>query len=440
MLIKLPMLESIAPQKWQTFYNRIPLDIAVGLLGVFGLFSLTNIGSDHLYRLDHILEAASDLLLSSFFIGITIIQGKYLLARLKQTSDLKGDLQQSLIVRIWQAIAQAFLVRSTGVQIFLVLIVVFGFGAGLVVSFMKPRLFPIYLGGGIFLGLPLLLLILKQAGYFNQMFLHVQEIARGNLVPDLPVKGNSRLAKMAENLNVLKQGVKTSQKEQAKSERLKTELITNVSHDLRTPLTSIITYTELLKTPDLPTEDRESYIEIIDRKSKRLNVLIEDLFVASKMASGNVDLSKEKVDLVQLLHQALAEYNDQMKESTLQFRISTPEAPVYAHVDGQKLWRVFENLIGNIFKYALENTRVYISLKPEPNHVILTFKNITKYELGESVDELFERFKRGDTSRQTEGSGLGLAIAKSIIDLHDGSLDLEVDGDLFKVTIFLNTW
>lgn len=245
---------------------------------------------------------------------------------------------------------------------------------------------------------------------------------------------------MAGHLNVLKQGVKTSQTEQAKSERLKTELITNVSHDLRTPLTSIITYTELLKTPELTVEEKNSYIEIIDRKSKRLKVLIDDLFEASKMASGNVELNKDKVDLVQLLQQALAEYNDLIQESTLQFRVSIPETPVYAHVDGQKVWRVFDNLIGNIIKYALESTRVYITLKPDANRVILTFKNITKYELGESVDELFERFKRGDTSRQTEGSGLGLAIAKSIIDLHDGILDLEVDGDLFKVTIIFHTW
>lgn len=440
LLKKSPIIESIAPQKWQTYYHRIPLDLAIGLLGIFGLFSLINISSNHLYRLDHVIEAASDLLISTFFIGLTIIQGKYLLARLKQTSDFKADLQQSLIMRIWHSIQQAFLVRSTGVQIFLLLMIVFGFGAGLVIALIETELLVLYVPAVLLLGLPLLFLILKKAGYFNQMIFHIQELAHGNLVPDLPVKGKSRLAKMAKNLNVLKQGVRTSKKEQAKSERLKTELISNVSHDLRTPLTSIITYTELLKTPELDVEERESYIEIIDRKSKRLKVLIDDLFEASKMASGNVELSKDKVDLVQLLQQALAEYNDQMQDSTLQFRISTPDTPVYAYVDGQKVWRVFDNLIGNILKYALEYTRVYISLKPDANQVIITFKNITKYELGESIDDLFERFKRGDTSRNTEGSGLGLAIAKSIIDLHDGSLDLEVDGDLFKVTIVFNTW
>lgn len=243
----------------------------------------------------------------------------------------------------------------------------------------------------------------------------------------------------ADSINQLAQGVNNSQREQAKSERLKTELITNVSHDLRTPLTSIITYTELLKTPDLSKEDQDAYIQVIDRKSQRLKVLIDDLFEVSKMSSGNIELTKEKVDLVQLLKQALAEHDQTINESTLQFRVTNPGTHVYTLVDGQKIWRVFDNLIGNILKYALENTRVYITIKTLQNKAVITFKNVTKYELGENTDELFERFKRGDTSRHTDGSGLGLAIAKSIVDLHGGTLDIEVDGDLFKVTISLNT-
>ncbi|HBI04929.1 MAG TPA: sensor histidine kinase, partial [Paenibacillaceae bacterium] len=255
---------------------------------------------------------------------------------------------------------------------------------------------------------------------------------------DLPVDGKSVLATLASNINTIKHGVKTSQKEQAKSERLKTELITNVSHDLRTPLTSIITYTELLKKPDLTSDERDAYIEIIDRKSKRLKVLIDDLFEASKMASGNIELDKKKVDLVQLLQQSLAEHNETIHKSSLQFRVKNPETPVYAVVDGQKLWRVFDNLITNILKYSMEHTRVFISIKKEEDKAVIVFKNVTKYELSEELDELFERFKRGDQSRHTEGSGLGLAIAKSIVDLHDGSLDIEVDGDLFKVIVTLD--
>lgn len=259
----------------------------------------------------------------------------------------------------------------------------------------------------------------------------------GRYEQDLPVQGGSVLAALARNINVLKSGVQSSQKEQAKSERLKTELITNVSHDLRTPLTSIISYTSLLKQDDLSDDDRKAFIEIIDRKSQRLKVLIDDLFEASKMASGHIQLAKEKIDLVQLLQQALAEHNEAIKASALQFRVATPDDPVNAWVDGQKLWRVFDNLIGNCLKYSLENSRVYLTVKTQSDQAVITFKNVTKYERSENIDELFERFKRGDSSRHTDGSGLGLAIAKSIVDLHDGRLDLEIDGDLFKVSVTL---
>jgi signal transduction histidine kinase len=184
-------------------------------------------------------------------------------------------------------------------------------------------------------------------------------------------------------------------------------------------------------------EDRKAYLEIIDRKSQRLKGLIDDLFEVSKMASGNMELVKEKVDINQLLQQALAEHNSSMQESNLHFRISSPEAPILAMVDGQKIWRVFDNLIGNIIKYSLENSRVYINIQRAGDKVNISLKNISKYELNDQSEELYERFKRGDTSRHTEGSGLGLAIAKSIVDLHDGSLNIETDGDLFKVTISL---
>nr|WP_279664071.1 sensor histidine kinase [Ectobacillus ponti] len=264
-----------------------------------------------------------------------------------------------------------------------------------------------------------------------------KELAAGQHVQDIPVQGASALTSLAKSINVLKQNVKASQREQAKSERLKTELITNVSHDLRTPLTSVITYTELLKTPGLGNEERAAYVEIIDRKSKRLKLLIDDLFEVSKMASGSMELAAERVDLVQLLQQALAEYDEAIAASTLQLRFSHGQPSIFVNVDGPKLWRVFDNLISNILKYSLENTRVYITAVQEGEEAVLTFKNVSKYELGGSTDELLERFRRGDTSRHTDGSGLGLAIAKSIVDLHGGSLEIEADGDLFKVVISL---
>jgi len=224
--------------------------------------------------------------------------------------------------------------------------------------------------------------------------------------------------------------------EQAKSERLKTELITNVSHDLRTPLTSIITYTDLLKKSNLSEEERQQYIHILDKKSERLKVLIEDLFEVSKMASGNIELQRSRVDLTQLIQQAVGEHKEDLIQSRLDLRMAMPHEPIYAYVDGQKWWRLIDNLIVNVLKYALEGTRVYVTLKRTADgDAELTVKNVAKYEINEDAEELFERFKRADASRHTEGSGLGLAIAQSIVDLHGARMTIDVDGDLFKVTV-----
>ncbi|GAB6179966.1 sensor histidine kinase [Desulfotomaculum defluvii] len=433
-----------ALDKWQTPYNRIPIDICITAFGLSCLITLSLITYNenlhlHEYLYVFIRESITDLIFAAIFVAVTFLQGRLLFARIKDWPSLQAELPKSLLARVLGGISQAFAIRSIGTQVLLILSVTFAFGLGAAVVVVEPEFILIYAPAFLVMGVPILMMVVKRTGYFNRIVNNTTELAQGNLEPDLPVLGKSALATLAGNINTLKHGVKISRKEQAKSERLKTELITNVSHDLRTPLTSIITYTELLKTPDLSEEDRDAYVQIIDRKSKRLKILIDDLFEASKMASGSIELVKERVDLVQLLEQTLAEHNEAITESNLQFRVSNPDKPIYAFVDGQKLWRVFDNLIGNILKYSLENTRVYISLKSLPAQAIIIFKNVTKYELGEDIEELFERFKRGDTSRHTDGSGLGLAIAKSIVDLHDGNLDIEVDGDLFKITVTLPT-
>lgn len=426
-------------------YGGIPLDVrAVMLLltGIFLLLAMTLISEQFVYYHSDVFSSLIELIISlvaaASLLAFGWIQVRFLSEYRKDWPKLKEDVNNSLLVKSYHAILHAFLIKSIGFQLLVILGIAFAMGmlfVGVLAAGGGPIIVIAFAFGVI--SLPIFILIMRKAGYLNKVLKHTEELAAGNLGADIPVKGKSAFAKHAANINTLRNTVTVSHKEQAKSERLKTELITNVSHDLRTPLTSIITYTELLKTPDLAQEDRDSYIEILDRKSKRLKVLIDDLFEATKMASGNIELHKEKVDLNQLLQQALAEHNEALSQSSLQLRVSQPDQPIYAFVDGQKLWRVFDNLIGNILKYALENTRVYISVKEEPNQVVLIFKNITKYELGEDLNELFERFKRGDQSRHTEGSGLGLAIAKSIVDLHEGSLDIEVDGDLFKVTVIL---
>ncbi|RSD27242.1 sensor histidine kinase [Mesobacillus subterraneus] len=432
-------------ERWRPFYSKVPFDLRVilfGLTGIFTLMSLFWMSDEVHYFSGNPVRSGLDFLMAlitaAVFLAGLYVQGRFFWEYKDDFKRLKSDWNDSLFVRTFGFIMDAFTIKSISIILLIILGIVFISGFIFGRTYFDFRWYlGHYLFGLVFVGLPILIIVLRNAGYFNKIALNVEELAKGNMVSDLPVRGRSVFAKLAADINTLRNEVKVSHKEQAKSERLKTELITNVSHDLRTPLTSIITYTELLKTPDLAPEDRDSYIEILDRKSKRLKVLIDDLFEATKMASGNIELHKDRVDLNQLLEQALAEHNETLVQSSLQLRVSKPDHPVYAFVDGQKLWRVFDNLIGNILKYSLENTRVYISVKEELNRAVLTFKNVTKYELGDDLDELFERFKRGDQSRHTEGSGLGLAIAKSIVDLHEGSLDIEVDGDLFKVTVIL---
>ncbi|WP_242359491.1 sensor histidine kinase [Lactococcus petauri] len=279
--------------------------------------------------------------------------------------------------------------------------------------------------------------LLRRLAMFNQTVKIIEEIAQGKNAEVLNVKpkGKTVFRSVSENLKTINEEVKTSKSQQVKSERLKTELITNVSHDLRTPLTSIITSVDLLRNADLSQDEKEKYVAVIDQKSKRLKVLIDDLFEVSKMASGNMDLKKSRIDLVQLLDQSLAELSEKIEDSSLKF-VTQTDKELLALVDGDKMWRVFENLIHNILKYSMENTRVYISgHKSEKGTIELVFKNISREELGENSQELSQRFKRGDLSRNTMGSGLGLAIAQSIVEAHEGHFLLETDGDLFKITL-----
>lgn len=425
---------------WKQLYNQIPIDIRIAIFIVSMIVTLLLLSASHqLYYYDSFTSTIDDGIIFLFSLSLLIlliyVQGKLLLTLTKDNEQFKVAWKKSAVLIAYRLLQDAFLKAPNGIKTMILLMIVFLFGAGFTLSLMKIELVIVYIIASFFIGLPILLYILRQIGQLNKLADHIEQLANGNVHSQLSIKGKSPFAELAKNINTLKEAMTASQKVQAKSERLKTELITNVSHDLRTPLTSIITYTELLKNEDISQDERNCYIDIIDRKSKRLKVLIDDLFEASKMASGNIELIKEKIDLVSLLQQALAEHDELIQQSSLDFRISHPTPPLYAVVDGQKLWRVFDNLVSNILKYSLENTRVYISIALKDNCVVITFKNITKYELGENIDELIERFKRGDTSRNTEGSGLGLAIAKSIIDLHDGLFEIEVDGDLFKVTI-----
>ena len=245
------------------------------------------------------------------------------------------------------------------------------------------------------------------------------------------------LREHAEQLNDLGGSITQAVEERLKSERFKAELITNVSHDLKTPLTSIINYVGLLKKAGIEDPDARAYLEVLERKSQRLKKLTEDLVEASKASTGVLPVHLERLDFAQLLTQALGEYEDRFQLSGLTPLPSSPPDPCAVLADGRHLWRVLDNLLGNCCKYALPGTRVYLDLTRQEGSVTLTVKNISRAPLNVSPEQLMERFVRGDSARSTEGSGLGLSIARSLTELQGGSFHLEIDGDLFKAVVSL---
>ncbi len=236
-------------------------------------------------------------------------------------------------------------------------------------------------------------------------------------------------------LNHIGDGLGHAVEERLKSERMKTELITNVSHDIKTPLTSIVNYVDLLKKEEHASETVRGYIDVLDRQSARLKKLTDDLVEASKAATGAITIEKERCEIGVLLEQSLGEYAERMAECRLTPVVTVPEEPITILADGRRLWRVFDNLLSNICKYALAETRVYITLARHDGRAVLTFRNISRDALSVSAEDLAERFVRGDASRNTEGSGLGLSIARSLTELMGGTLSLTVDGDLFKAEV-----
>ena len=238
-----------------------------------------------------------------------------------------------------------------------------------------------------------------------------------------------------ENINKVSDGIALAVEERMKSERFKTELITNVSHDIKTPLTSIINYVDLIKKEEVQDEKLLEYIDVLDRQSARLKKLIEDLMEASKASTGNLTVNLEECDIEVLLTQVIGEFEEKLQKNQLEVVVDKPDHPVKMMADGRHLWRILDNLLNNACKYSLPGSRVYVALKQEGNEAVITFKNISKTALNIPSDELMERFVRGDSSRNTEGSGLGLSIAQSLTELMQGSMKLDIDGDLFKVTL-----
>ena len=291
----------------------------------------------------------------------------------------------------------------------------------------------------VFIGIIILAsiyIIYNKVTHFQKIQEGLQVAKSGDYEYKIELKGNGEFKQLSADINEITSGLKAAVQSEVKSEKLKTELITNVSHDIKTPLTSIISYVDLLKREGLNSENAPKYLDVLERKSDRLKKLTEDLFDAAKATSGNIEPKFERVHINSLIEQLLGELDEKINESNLIFKVTANEK-IYAKADGRLLSRVMENLLSNIFKYALTGSRVYIETSQDENNVFVSFKNISAYELNIPVDELMERFKRGDESRSSEGNGLGLAIAKSLMEVQNGALNLSIDGDLFKAEIRL---
>lgn len=263
-----------------------------------------------------------------------------------------------------------------------------------------------------------------------------QKLAAGDLTYTVDTeKMYPVLKEHGDDLNAVSVGMSRAVNERMKSERFKTELITNVSHDLKTPLTSIVSYVDLLKKEPIESEQAQEYIEVLDRQSQKLKKLTTDLVDASKASSGALPVNLEKIDLGELLRQSAGEYTEKFATAAITPVLNVPEAETYVTADGRLLWRVLDNLLGNAVKYAQSGTRLYLELTPGETETVLTLKNISREPLNIPAEELMERFVRGDGSRHTDGSGLGLSIANSLMELMGGKLTLTLDGDLFKAAL-----
>ena len=411
-----------------------PIEAKVGI-GILGWISWNTTyiyynANNYIRRLNLISVIWTSLALLIYYVLIRVIIINY---------NERTLFKNNITIKCWNYLSE-IMTRSSLIKTFLImsgLYVISGLLLFVVSGILS--IFPIGILIGIILTIIYIVIFIKELIYLDKIIIGSKAATEGKLNCNIEEKGRGHLRELAHDINNIRDGLRKSIESEIKSENMKTELITNVSHDLKTPLTSIINYIDLLKRENIESETAKDYINILDKKSQRLKVLIDDLFEASKATSGAMELNITKIDIVQLLKQSLGENDERFKNSNLSVKLDIPDTKIFINGDGQRLYRVFENLISNIVKYSLSNTRVYIQMYvDDENKVVIIMRNISAYELDFCANEITNRFKRGDSSRSTDGSGLGLAIAKSIVELHGGKFNIEVDGDLFKSIIKLN--
>lgn len=423
--------------------DRIPFDLltaAVAVIAVFSAELIITVG--HSGDLDFIVALAAILSVDYFVaLGYTLSFA----ARLKTHTLLKNN----IIYKLWSVAAKgvkklfgwvkylfkniptvtktAIITSAVGLFQFIIIAIFTYYPAErTLLLFLFTAL-----DTAVIISLSILLKRIKEGG---------EKIAAGDLDYKIDTKYmHGDFKDFAESLNNINEGLSVAINEKMKSERFKTELITNVSHDIKTPLTSIINYVDLIKKEKPENENIKEYIDVLDRQSSRLKKLIEDLMEASKASTGNLAVNLSVCEAGVLLSQTVGEFDERLNAAGLTPVVGIPEAPVKIMADGRHLWRVFDNLMNNICKYSQNGTRVYLDVSEKDGKAKITFRNISKYELNITGEELTERFVRGDKSRNTEGSGLGLSIARSLTELQGGELKIDIDGDLFKVTLTFDT-
>lgn len=394
---------------------------------ILTLGGVVYIGVNILNKLSLIITHSKTIVLLAYIMSYIIFAETYFYA-IRKKENKKGFLFPKIIKNIkstYQPVLEYLLICIC----YLVIIIFFdGFGYVSYASVIYVIIVWIYT-----------MVLLNELNFRTQIYeitKQVEMMRKGNMNVSIKCT-NSELEELGENINHLKQGMEKAINESIKAERLKTDLITNVSHDLKTPLTSIINYTDLLKKEKIENENAKKYIDILEKKSKKLKILTEDLIEVSKISSGNETIALEKIDFKELVLQANGEFAEKFEEKNLEVISNLPKEAVIVDLDGKKIWRVLENLYQNVYKYSLENTRVYVDLIVN-DHIVFTIKNISKEKLNIPPDELMERFIRGDSSRHTGGNGLGLSIAKDLSKLNGGTLSIQIDGDLFVAKIKLD--
>ncbi len=419
---------------WTNYLEDLLLKIPVDIRALIFIYSFNTLKSLIFNVIPYYENSrySNEVILKSY---IFIILDYYFLKDIILILNNKRSLSKLLTVKIYKLLKDIAFLKTNKFKILFTIsmallaiiclfVPVFLYWAHYVIIFSRVFLFMFIVASTTFL-----VMIFREISILESKTL---EVAKGNYKYDIKDNKIIVLKNIEKNLITIEDGLKEALDKAITSEKMKSELITNVSHDLKTPLTSIINYIDLLKE-DVTDEKKNRYLEVLDMKSKRLKVLIEDLFEASKGVSGNMVFEKEDLNIVSLLRQVIGELEEKINQANLNIITKWPEDKAILYLDGRKTFRVYENLINNIIKYSMKNSRVYIDVINNEDDVVVIMKNISAYQIDFTSDEIIERFKRGDKSRSTEGSGLGLSIAKSIVELQGGDFKIEIDGDLFKV-------